>query len=415
MYLTGTEGDDILIGTADADTLVGLGGDDTLQGGDGDDLLMGGAGHNTLNGGAGNDTVSYADQAPVLPLFSFLMINLQSQSTSIVGPSGAAVDTLVSIENATGSASTDWLVGTTGDNVLIGGAGDDQINGWGGTDVLDGGDGNDSINTVFTVFPAPTGPATTGSLMIGGGGNDSIQSGYSNDTMLGGAGDDALTLGDFATTRIVDGGDGNDRLAFSDSPGGFANGVFVDLNKTTQTVAAGVFITLTNVENVNGTQTGDTLIGTDGANVMYGQGGDDWLYGRGGNDGINGGDGADYISGGAGVDNLYGGAGADTFSFAAGDTAGGSDTIQDFTAEDHLLFVDGPAGSSANYVELESIDFAAVSAAFAGDGVRYVAMQFGGSVLFFADDGDEGTFYDQTIMLTGTSLSSLDAGSVLGL
>lgn len=415
MYLTGTEGDDILVGTADADTILGLGGDDTLQGGDGDDLLMGGAGHNTLNGGAGDDTVSYADQAPVLPLFSFLMINLQSQSTSIIGPSGSAVDTLVSIENATGSASADWLVGTTGDNVLIGGAGDDHIDSWGGTDVLDGGDGNDSLNTVSMLLPTPVGPATTGSLMIGGDGNDSLQSGYSNDTMLGGAGDDALTLGDFATTRIVDGGDGNDLLAFGGSPDGFANGVFVDLNKTSQTVAAGVFITLTNVENVNGTQAGDTLIGTAGANVMYGQDGDDWLYGRDGNDAINGGDGADHISGGAGVDSMYGGAGADTFSFAAGDTAAGSDTIQDLTAEDHILFVDGPAGSSANYVELEGSDFAAVSAAFAGDGVRYVAMQWGGNVLFFADDGDEGTFYDQVIVLTGTSLSSLDAGSILGL
>ncbi len=73
MYLTGTEGDDILVGGSDADTLVGLGGDDTLYGGDGDDLLMGGTGHNTLDGGAGNDTVSYADQAPVLPFFSFLV------------------------------------------------------------------------------------------------------------------------------------------------------------------------------------------------------------------------------------------------------------------------------------------------------------------------------------------------------
>jgi len=412
MYLTGTEGDDILVCGSDADTLVGLGGDDTLYGGDGDDLLMGGTGHNTLDGGAGNDTVSYADQAPVLPFFSFLMINLQSQTTSIMGPGGGLLDTLVSIENATGSASADWIVGTNGDNVLIGGAGDDQINGWGGTDILDGGDGNDSINSMI-VFPV-TGPATTGSLMIGGAGNDSLQSGNFNDTMLGGTGNDVLTVSNFATTRIVDGGDGTDLLAFASSPNPFTNGVFVDLNKTTQTVAAGVVLTLTNVENVNGTEAGDTLIGDAGANVLYGLGGNDWLYGRDGDDAINGGDGADYIEGGAGQDRMYGGAGADIFAFAPGDAAG-LDTIQDFTAEDHILFLQGPAGTGANYIELESTDFAAVNAAFAGDGVRYVAMQVNNDVLLFADDGDEGTTYDQVIVLAGVNLLAIDASSILGL
>lgn len=413
MYLTGTEGDDILVGTADADTILGLGGDDTLQGGDGDDLLMGGAGHNTLNGGAGDDTVSYADQAPVLPLFSFLMINLQSQSTSIIGPSGSAVDTLVSIENATGSASADWLVGTTGDNVLIGGAGDDHIDSWGGTDVLDGGDGNDALNTVSMLLPTPVGPATTGSLMIGGDGNDSLQSGYSNDTMLGGAGDDVLGIEDYATTRVVDGGSGVDMLYFGSA--GFSAGVVLDLNKAgPQLIAPGVVVTVANIENVSGSNGADIIVGDASANQLRGNSGADTLFGGGGNDQISGGDGDDYLAGGQGQDQLRGDTGSDTFGFALSDGIG-FDSIQDFTTEDHILFADGPAGTSSNYLEVASGDFAALDAAFASSGVRYVAMQLNAEVLLFADLGDEGATYDQVVVLSANNLSAIDAGSILGL
>lgn len=154
---------------------------------------------------------------------------------------------------------------------------------------MNGGDGNDFLST-SGIF----GPAAAGSLMIGGDGDDSIQSGNSNDTMLGGADDDALTIGNHSTTRALDGGIGSDLLAFS---GVFATGVVVDLNKTTQTIASGVMITLTNVENVNGTDAGDVLIGDANTNIMYAQGGDDSLYGGDGDDGINAGEGDDYIVG----------------------------------------------------------------------------------------------------------------------
>jgi len=407
MYLVGTEGDDLLIGGADADTLVGLGGDDTLQGGEGDDLLIGGPGHDVLDGGAGSDTVSYEDAEPA-GMFGFLMINLQGLYASMVGPAGGPLDTLASIENAIGSSGADWLVGTAGDNHLSGGAGNDTIEGKGGADILEGGAGNDLI-----VTGGAFGAAAPGSLLIGGEGDDSIQSGNSNDTMLGGAGNDALSVGNYATTRIVDGGDGTDLLAFSS---GFEAGVTVDLNLTTQTIAPGVVLTLTNVENVNGTEAGDTLIGDANANVIYGWGGDDVIYGGAGNDGINGVDGADYIVGGAGQDGLRGGEGADTFVFASGDSdPSAPDTINDLTAEDHILFTDAPAGDASNYAELETVDMLVVDALFAGAGVRYVAMVQGSGVMLFADTGAEGATFDQVILIANVSLSAIDASSILGL
>lgn len=486
MYLTGTEGDDILVGTADADTILGLGGNDSLQGGDGDDLLIGGAGNDTLDGGAGNDTVSYEDADPA-PMFGFLMVNLQGQYASIIGPVGTPLDTLVSIENVIGSSYNDWLVGTAGDNHLSGGAGNDRLEGWGGADVLDGGDGGDSINTV-----GGFGPTAIGSMLIGGDGNDSIQSGNSNDTLLGGAGDDMFGVSNYVTNRILDGGSGIDTLSFTTSgSGGFTSGVVVDLSKTTtQTIAPGVALTISNVENIIGTQANDTLSGDATANRLKGDLGDDVLNGGDGDDVLEGGegnntleggagidtvvyspfapistsinlqtgvacfvtangtftdtlsgienviasdgadmivgdaqdntlqgrDGADILTGGLGQDFLDGGSGADTFVFASGDSAVvNPDSIWFFMSEDRIQFIDGPAGSTTNYVELESPNPLALASLFAGDGVRYVAVQAGFDVQLYADLGDEGAGYDTMIVLANSSLWSIDAGSILGL
>jgi Ca2+-binding RTX toxin-like protein len=76
---------------------------------------------NVLDGGTGTDTVSYAlAQGGVT-------VNL-----SVAGPQetfGAGIDTLTNIENVTGSAFADTLIGNGGANVLTGGAGGDTLSG----------------------------------------------------------------------------------------------------------------------------------------------------------------------------------------------------------------------------------------------------------------------------------------------
>ncbi|MBO9546662.1 calcium-binding protein [Caulobacter sp.] len=407
--LIGDANHNVLSGGAGDDQLYGRDGNDTLRGGDGDDYLNGGAGKNVIDGGAGNDTVSYEG----VVASGQLLINLLNQSVAVFGPWGIETqDTLTSIENAVGSDGQDWIVGSTGDNYIRGGAGNDMIEGKGGADVLDGGDGNDLISTGW-----PFGAASSGSVMIGGDGNDTLQSGNSNDTMLGGAGNDFLEVSNYATTRVVDGGADVDTLAFTASGiGSFPTGVFVDLGKATQTIAPGVVLTLSNVENILGTQLADSFHGDAGANRLAGNEGDDWLYGAAGDDVLLGGDGADELRGGEGQDVLNGGAGADTFVFATAESLPSTpDTIVDFIAEDHIQFLDGPSGSATNYAELEAPSPVALASLFAGEGVRYVAVQAGGDVLLYADLGDEGTGYDALIVLTGANLSSIDAGSILGL
>ena len=63
------------------------------------------------------------------------------------------------VEDATGSAFADVLVGNEAANRLLGGAGDDQLSGLGGDDVLDGGPGNDVLvggaGTDTAVFHGP--------------------------------------------------------------------------------------------------------------------------------------------------------------------------------------------------------------------------------------------------------------------
>ena len=124
---TGTAGDDVIIGTTRADLIRGLagndllnggGGADTLDGGDGNDTLIGGAGADALIGGAGNDTAVHADATAGVTA---------DLAKSSLNSGDAAGDTYSGIENLTGSAFNDRLIGDANANVFDGGAGNDTV------------------------------------------------------------------------------------------------------------------------------------------------------------------------------------------------------------------------------------------------------------------------------------------------
>ncbi|MCB1490778.1 MAG: M10 family metallopeptidase C-terminal domain-containing protein, partial [Rhodobiaceae bacterium] len=117
-----------IIGSAGDDEFVGDGADNVFFGLGGGDLLDGGA-----NGAAG-DTVSYAASATG--------VNVQLQYNVALG-GDAAGDTLLRIENLTGSAHNDTLYGNPSANILIGGNGIDYLKGLNGADELYGDDGDD--------------------------------------------------------------------------------------------------------------------------------------------------------------------------------------------------------------------------------------------------------------------------------
>ena len=145
----GTAGDDIMRGGPSRDHLYGLGGNDTF---------FSGLGADVLDGGDGIDTVDYSRSLQGVDV-----------NFAVVGRTGlgghAEGDTYVSIENITGSAYADYLIGNDGDNVIKGGSGDDHLFGEGGADTLEGGKGKDTLR--------------------GGGGADTLDGGAGDDTLYG--------------------------------------------------------------------------------------------------------------------------------------------------------------------------------------------------------------------------------------
>jgi serralysin len=131
----GNASDNAIVGNDANNAISGYAGNDNLKGGLGDDTLNGGDGNDTLNGGGGRDTASYYAAA------TGVTVNLAL--TGAQDTVGAGVDTLLKIENLTGSASGDVLTGNGGANAIDGAAGNDTINGGGGADLLTGGSGAD--------------------------------------------------------------------------------------------------------------------------------------------------------------------------------------------------------------------------------------------------------------------------------
>jgi Ca2+-binding RTX toxin-like protein len=125
--VTASAHNDTVTGDAAANTIDGGAGNDLIWGSDGNDTLAGGSGADTLSGGKGIDTADYSGSQ------SAVTVNL-SLGTGSGGD--AEGDKLTSIENVTGSAHDDTLVGNAGANQLSGGAGMDVLTGNAGADTF---------------------------------------------------------------------------------------------------------------------------------------------------------------------------------------------------------------------------------------------------------------------------------------
>ena len=234
------------------------------------------------------------------------------------------------IENATGGAGADTIIGNAADNVLSGGAGNDTISGGGGNDTIYGGAG--AVDATETGNDTLSGGDGADSI-YGNGGNDVITGGTGADFLIGGTGNDTLYGGLNATdtTDLCDdfmrGGDGTDTLYGNSGNDTVLGGAGVDTiygGDGNDILYGGAFL-------VDATDSGDFIYGGAGNDDIRGNGGDDVLYGEAGDDSIIGGIGDDYIFGGFGNDYLRGGDGADRFIFeTALNATTNVDTIQNF-------------------------------------------------------------------------------------
>ncbi|SJM35142.1 calcium-binding protein [Mesorhizobium delmotii] len=257
---TGTAVETYANGTS-TDTLISIErirgslGNDSLTGDDGNNRIRGIAGNDTIDGGAGRDMTDYSQDARYGG----------NQGVSVNLVNGTATDgfgntdTLVSIEDARGTAFNDNISGDNGANQLEGGDGSDNINGGGGDDTVLGGNGDD-LN------------------LIGADGNDFIDGGPGNDIINGGAGNDT-----------IDGAGGNNTADYFDSP----TGVTVDLSAGAASDGFGNTDSLVNFANIAASSHADDLTGSSESNFVEAREGDDTVEGGGGDDDLEGGGGID--------------------------------------------------------------------------------------------------------------------------
>ena len=135
--LSGYRGNDGVRGGLGNDTISGGDGIDSLYGQDGNDVLDGGTGADRLNGGAGNDTATYATATAAV---------IASLANAAINAGDAAGDTYTSVENLSGSAFSDTLIGNGTRNMLSGGQGNDKLTGGASGDTLTGGVGADTFD-----------------------------------------------------------------------------------------------------------------------------------------------------------------------------------------------------------------------------------------------------------------------------
>ncbi|NTV50673.1 MAG: hypothetical protein HGB32_03230 [Geobacteraceae bacterium] len=281
-----------LTGSTHDDTLIGDGGVNTLNGGVGNDILEGLGGADILIGGSGSNTASY-DLATVGVTASL--------DTPGINTGDAADDSYSQIQNLTGSAFNDTLVGDGDANVLNGGAGDDILEGMDGADLLNGGiSGTDTASyaraSTFTAASLTTGLAGFNSAgdaqgdsyanitnLIGSNYNDILIGKVSANVLNGGSGDDILEGLGGADSLI--GGTGSNTASYEHG----ATGVTASLDNPGINTFDAAGDTYSQIQNLTGSAYNDTLIGDNGINILNGGAGDDILEGMGGNDVLNGG------------------------------------------------------------------------------------------------------------------------------
>ena len=336
----------VLYGGDGADTLIGAYGEDSLYGGTGDDFMSGGDYNDLLVGGDGND---FADGGSGIDVFE----GGAGDDTLFGGDGNDIIDGREDNDSIYGDDGDDLIIGGLGDDTLEGGNGADTIYGSYGNDLfiatvggegtttnnLDGGDGSDTIT--FAGLTSDVTVDLSGGTAIGVGEIENLSnienvigSNYADeifgdvyDNLLEGGLDDDTLFG-AGGNDILDGGAGNDTLDFLDAVGS------VNANLSANTVSAdgdGGVDTLISIENIDGSNQDDELIGDGNVNTLTGRIGDDVLSGAAGNDELRGGSGNDLVFGGDDDDLVIGGNGDDTLF--GGD---GNDTVQG-GADDDLL------------------------------------------------------------------------------
>ncbi|MDD5058244.1 MAG: putative Ig domain-containing protein, partial [Sideroxydans sp.] len=340
-WLSGNEGDDILVAGADNDVLAGGAGSDLIVAGSGDDIVFGDANYSKQMFPVDPVVVQYSLVDPKSRLgqiglswnvispdsFNWQYVDTGDQilfPAAVYGaaaPADSGADVIYAGKGADrvwagagddvifGEDGNDRLYGEEGNDILIGGAGDDILSGGEGRDiyVYNKGDGSDTIleTTSDNIVRFGDGIGANniilrlGSLMLDFGNGDAIHiEGFDRN--------DAFNSSSISSFEFADGS----KLSITEL---LARGF--DLNGTG---GDDIIMGTTATDRIDGMAGDDYLRGNGGDDVLLGGVGNDTLLGEDGNDSLDGGEGADVMSGGAGNDTLAGGAGDDQLDGGAG-------------------------------------------------------------------------------------------------
>ncbi|MBD1204408.1 MAG: hypothetical protein H9533_09750 [Rhodobacteraceae bacterium] len=376
-----------------------------------------------------------------------------------------------------GSDANDDLVGgrNNGNDTIIGGAGFDFIKADAGNDVIDGGADRDTYSLMESfwdenAFRGAVVNLATGTATDSWGGTDSLTS---IERVQGSRFGDSITGSD-ADERFwgmkgrdtIDGGAGRDQVRYDrDADFGGLLGVTVNLETGVARDGWGQRDTLIGIEDVQGTNAGDSLTGNSGNNWFQGMAGVDSINGGRGTDGVDfwaddvtagavvnlsrrtgqvqddgfgngetlvsiedlygtfradsltGSRGANWIGGDDGNDTLNGGAGNDTLA-----GGGGSDRLIGGAGRDVFVFEDNGSGppfgdmitdfvSGTDRLAFEVADFAGMDATLrfqngtsaGGGGESWFYFNTSTRQLFWDADGTGGAEAIRVATLNGVN------------
>jgi Ca2+-binding RTX toxin-like protein len=331
----GTPFSDYIVGTAASQTIYGGGGADAIEGGGGADELDGGADGDYLDGAGGanpRDTtkVSVGFMVPEQPGFAQLYAVGSTAAdaltaTYLPGPPAAVAfhlstgsfDESASAEagcEVSASDATCTLTAPLDSLLLAGMGGADTIAATGFpatvTVVTLGGDGGDALTGQPNEDVLVDGPDAGGDQLTGLGGDDALLHNGGADQRFGGSGNDLFLSVSICDGDLIDGGGERDNASWArlqDEPVG-AN---LGLGRAGEPgpggvpgCAAGDLDSLGGIEDLEGSEAGDSFYGDGGPNQLLGHQGPDTYSAAAGADTIlaNSGDPDPAIDCGADVD-----------------------------------------------------------------------------------------------------------------
>ncbi|MFO1172387.1 MAG: calcium-binding protein [Hyphomicrobiaceae bacterium] len=208
-FLIDTATPDYIAGTNDADTINIYAGDNSVAALDGADLIFdvrayggGYSGRDFISAGMGDDVIVSSldgagneywgddgiDTINLIPNGNGVLVDLAGGIAR--DRATLATSFVYMIEDAVGTAMSDYLYGTNGANTLNGYRGDDLIMGRGGSDTLLGDRGRDVL------FGGTGADSISGGddadMLYGESGGDALYGGLGRDILIGGAGRDTM-------------------------------------------------------------------------------------------------------------------------------------------------------------------------------------------------------------------------------